>query len=271
MPIKTTSTTIGENNIHAVSYSPEEKLHNTPIVLVHGSWGGTWMYQNYATYFAERGFNVHALDLRGHGESGGSVEEATMDDYENDVATAVEGLGLKRPIVIGHSMGGLVVLMYARDHEVSALVPINPSPSIEVTGESHDKEYKSAYTPQDAGMPEDPEHVMKVLTDFDKETLMFLKKHLGLESGTARSQRKKGVSVPKENITAPTLFVGAEIGEDLPGFGIGIETARAMAQYYDADVHEIKGASHPGALIGEYWENGASHIYQWLIDNITTH
>jgi pimeloyl-ACP methyl ester carboxylesterase len=166
-------------------------------------------------------------------------------------------------------MGGLVTLMYARDYDTAGVVAIDPSPSIEVQGDSMDKSYKDEYTPMDAGMPENPKEALSALPDIDKETLKKMKQMLGKESGAARSQRKAGVSVPKDSLTSPTLFVGGEHGaSEKIDFGIGIETAKQMADYYGTEVKEVAGASHPGILIGNNWQSGAQIIHDWLEGNV---
>jgi len=62
--------------------------------------------------------------------------------------------------------------------------------------------------------------------------LMKMKDMLGMESGVARSERKKGISVPKESLGgAPLLFIGAELGKSVP-FGIGTEKSKAQHEVY---------------------------------------
>jgi pimeloyl-ACP methyl ester carboxylesterase len=227
------------------------------------------MWQGYMKFLSEHGWDVYAVDLRGHRQSGGELADTTMDDYADDVRQAVLDNDLDSPIIIGHSMGGLVTLMYARDHDTAGVVAIDPSPSIEVQGNSMDKSYKDEYTPIDAGMPKDPHAALSALPDIGKETLKKMKQMLGKESGAARSQRKAGVSVPKDSLTSPTLFVGGEHGaSEKIDFGIGIETAKQMADYYGTDVKEVAGASHPGILIGDNWQSGARMIHNWLESNV---
>ena len=105
-----------------------------------------------------------------------------------------------------------------------------------------------------------------VLPDIYPWRLMKMKKKLGVESGVARSDRKRGVSIPKETLTMPLLFIGAEKGTSLP-FGIGIEKATKQAKYYNAPVVEIENATHPGLLIGKHWKKSAEAILGWLRNN----
>lgn len=241
----------------------EHASHTSPVVLVHGSWGSSAMWMGHAQFLVSKGWSVYALDLRGHGKSEGEVAGATMNDYVADVEQSVADHGLENPIVVGHSMGGLVALMYAVRHGAKAVVAIDPSPTKEVQGEGEKKEYPGVYSPMDVGMPAEEMEAMKAFPDIPGEMLMKMKSMLGMESGVARSERKLGISVPKEKLSMPTLFVGGELGESVP-FGIGIKTARAMADYYTKDVIEIKGATHPGILIGEHAMETAQKIEQWL-------
>jgi pimeloyl-ACP methyl ester carboxylesterase len=62
-------------------------------------------------------YHVRALDQRGHGDSAWVTPPAyTYEDYAGDLAEAVEKLDLKDFVLIGHSMGGMVSLLYAATH-----------------------------------------------------------------------------------------------------------------------------------------------------------
>jgi len=252
--------------IATVSITADNKENAKNIIFIHMSWGGAWVFDWYMKFFAGTGYSCHALDLRGHGESGGTVEGATMQDYVDDVRTAVEGLGLQNEVVIGHSMGGLIALMYSAQYGSLATVSLDGSPSLEVQKTSEEKTYPSSYTPQDSGMPTNPIKAMMVLPDIYPWRLMKMKKMLTVESGVARSERKRGISIQKEKLTQPLLFVGASKGTSLP-FGVGIEKARAQSDYYGAPIVEIKGATHPGLLIGRHWKQSARAILEWLKEN----
>lgn len=98
-----------------------------PVLLIHGLASAANIWDLTAPFLARRGFRVVALDQRGHGASdkpdhGYSFEEIIADDHA--VASA---LGLERPIVVGHSWGGGVVLNYAAAYpqDVHAIVLVD--------------------------------------------------------------------------------------------------------------------------------------------------
>ncbi len=86
---------------------------NAALVFVHG-WScdrGYWAGQ-LAPFSRE--FRVVAVDLAGHGESGLGREAWTIAAFGGDVAAVVAELGLDRVVLIGHSMGGDVIVEAAR-------------------------------------------------------------------------------------------------------------------------------------------------------------
>ncbi|AGY91942.1 hypothetical protein SPICUR_04825 [Spiribacter curvatus] len=103
----------------------------TPIVFVHGAFMGAWSWQpNFLDYFASQGFHAIAPSLRGHGGSEGieRLDSASINDYVNDLATVVGELNGPPPILVGHSMGALVVQRYMERATVSAAVLMAPVP-----------------------------------------------------------------------------------------------------------------------------------------------
>lgn len=86
---------------------------DTALVFVHG-WGGDREYwKNQVDVFAPN-YRIVALDQAGHSESGKDRKEWKVSDLARDVETVVKELGLKRVILVGHSMGGPVSLMAAK-------------------------------------------------------------------------------------------------------------------------------------------------------------
>ena len=75
-------------------------------------------------YFAEQGYRSHAIDLRGHGKSEGAnrLRWTGITHYVSDVGQAIDQLE-EPPVLIGHSMGGLVVQKYLEsDSKIPAAV-----------------------------------------------------------------------------------------------------------------------------------------------------
>ncbi|QDE84643.1 alpha/beta fold hydrolase [Myxococcus xanthus] len=100
-----------------------------PVVFVHSSAGNTTHWAAQLSYLREHRRAV-ALDLRGHGKSelprdGGF----TVEDFARDVGTVVEGLGLQRFVLVGHSLGGAVCVAYAGAHpdRVAGLFLLDPA------------------------------------------------------------------------------------------------------------------------------------------------
>lgn len=100
-----------------------------PIVMVHGAFVGSWSFERFREPFEADGRRVFAPELRGHGlnESPKRVVGVSMRDYANDLTAFCRELEAP-PVLIGHSMGGLVALMAARKVQPQALVLLAPSP-----------------------------------------------------------------------------------------------------------------------------------------------
>jgi pimeloyl-ACP methyl ester carboxylesterase len=83
------------------------------IVLLHGFGGDASSWANFAPRLTDR-FRVVAPDLRSHGRSGdGPWSWSALVD---DVAQVIDRLGLDRPAVVGHSLGGGVAAWWAHAH-----------------------------------------------------------------------------------------------------------------------------------------------------------
>ena len=88
------------------------------VVLVHGG-PGTYDHSYFKPDFGHltRSAQVVYLDLRGHGRSARTaVDEWTFEACADDVRAFCDALGIARPIVFGHSMGGFVAMLYGARH-----------------------------------------------------------------------------------------------------------------------------------------------------------
>jgi len=105
--------------------------------MVHGAFCGGWTFERFRRPFEAAGHPVIAPDLRGHaaGERPGAVTGLSMTDYARDIARLCSEQA-EPPILLGHSMGGLVAQLAARRTKVRALLLLAPSPPWGVTGSS---------------------------------------------------------------------------------------------------------------------------------------
>ena len=83
------------------------------IVFVHGWCCDRTYWKNQVEEFAKK-YRVVTIDLGGHGQSGLEREVWTMAAFGTDVAAVVEKLDLNDIILVGHSMGGPVIIEAAR-------------------------------------------------------------------------------------------------------------------------------------------------------------
>ncbi|MCC6551706.1 MAG: alpha/beta fold hydrolase [Polyangiaceae bacterium] len=100
------------------------------VVFIHGLGSNLkfWRYQLDA--FAARGFHVIALDLPGYGKSDKPASfPYTMESMADAVRELCGALGVKRPILVGHSMGGQTALSFGIrwPDEPAALVLTSPA------------------------------------------------------------------------------------------------------------------------------------------------
>lgn len=111
-------------NLELITEKPETGKRPAPLLFVHGAWHGAWCWEeHFLPYFASHGYSAHALSLRGHGGSPGGehLRWARISDYVDDVAQVADAMETP-PVVIGHSMGGLVVQKYLETHHAPAAV-----------------------------------------------------------------------------------------------------------------------------------------------------
>ncbi len=111
-------------HLEILQHQPSQPSHKKPILFIHGAFAGAWCWEEYfLPYFASQGYPAYALSLRGHGESEGieNLAFTSLDNYISDVRTAVETIG-EEPILVGHSMGGMIIQKYLEKYASPAAV-----------------------------------------------------------------------------------------------------------------------------------------------------
>jgi len=120
------------NKLEVISRVPQakasaangENARKTPLLFVHGAYTAAWCWdEHFLPFFAESGYFCHAVSLSGHGASRGRehLDSFGIDQYVEDVAEVVAKLPAA-PVLIGHSMGGIVAQKYLERHEAPAVV-----------------------------------------------------------------------------------------------------------------------------------------------------
>lgn len=100
----------------------------TPVVFVHGAFCGGWAFDAFREPFETAGFETHAPNLPHH-ERGADLEQLAqsgLKDYAHAIVHYVRGLRAP-PVLVGHSLGGLVVQLAAAHTPVAGLVLLAPS------------------------------------------------------------------------------------------------------------------------------------------------
>ncbi len=109
-------------------------LRNKPLVFIHGSGDTGRVWRPQVDYFdPERAF---AIDLPGHGQRADTLPpEASVLDYTRAAHDSIwNELGLQRPVIAGHSLGGAVALMLALEYgdELGGLILIGTGARLRV-------------------------------------------------------------------------------------------------------------------------------------------
>ena len=85
-------------------------MNAPPIVLVHGAWGGAWIWRRVLAPLREAGHEVHALTLTGDGERAHLRRpDISLHTHIDDVLGLVEAEELTGLVLVGHSYGGMVI------------------------------------------------------------------------------------------------------------------------------------------------------------------
>jgi pimeloyl-ACP methyl ester carboxylesterase len=265
--IKRDEAFIEPEGIHVETHQPERRSRKPPLLLVHGALTGSWLWTDFSAYLAERGWEAHAMNLRGHFTSDvAELDDTTMRDYAADVGVAMRHLG--RPaVLIGWGIGALAALMHAERHAVLGLVLLAPSPPAAALPRRPDEhELRAVPAIYDAawwGWTGTPEQLRERMPDMDELDIEKMSELLdgARESGRARRERMEGIPVEMSRLAElPSLVIGA--GRDDV---IHPAEARRTADLLGADYEYFPSASHFGLVMGEHtWPDVAQSVLGWL-------
>jgi 3-oxoadipate enol-lactonase len=106
----------------------DESLY--PIILIHPIGGNIDIWEHEIQFILKKGFRVIAYEIRGHNRSSiGGKRDFNLYDLSEDLHMLVEELKIKKCTLVGHSIGGAIASLYAKQHphNVDAIIFINSS------------------------------------------------------------------------------------------------------------------------------------------------
>jgi pimeloyl-ACP methyl ester carboxylesterase len=250
-PVRKDEIVIEERGLYIESWLPERRSRRRPLYFVHGELDGSWVWERYLRYFAQRGWEGHAINLRAHYWSeSAALEELDLDTYLADVAAGVDALD--RPaVVIGHGMGGLLALRLAEVRPVDALVlisPALPSPLRPVPPAHVVRLVPAVFQGELLDWAGTPEQVRRQNPDLSLADVRRVQHLHGAESGAARRQMLAGVPVDRDRLPdVPVLIVGLGLDRAF----LEPDSAR-LAEWVGAEYQPFGAHSYYGAVIGEH-------------------
>lgn len=238
------------------------------VVMVHGAFCGGWAFEQFRKPYEALGWTVLAPDLPGR--SGGSAAGLSVQDYVSRVARVCESLD-ELPVLLGHSMGGLVCQLAARKVQAQALILLAPSAPWGIHGSSLE-EAATAFGVQMAdpfwmGSMTPDRSLMRShgLDRVPREQQAAILDRLCPESGRAVREVLNwwldpfmSTSVGAGVLPMPSLVIAGERDVVHP-----VHTVRQTADRIGATYAVMPGMSH--WLIGEAgWEAVAAATLDWL-------
>lgn len=244
-----------------------------PIVMVHGAFCGGWAFGRFRCPFEAAGHLVATPDLPGHEDlpHRRAVAGLSMSDYAGAVARVIAAQE-RPPVVIGHSLGGLVAQLAAARARISGLILLAPSAPWGVTGSSPEEAASAmslyALGPLWPMAAVDPSRDMarRYLVDrLPREGRRWVYERMRPESGRALFETLNWwldpfatTLVPPHSIRAPVLGVAGGADAIHP-----VATVRATVSRLSGSLSIARDASH--WLLGEPgWEEVARECLDWI-------
>ncbi|MBL8132689.1 MAG: alpha/beta hydrolase [Anaerolineae bacterium] len=259
-----------EDGIERVTYRPHEPKHETPIVMQHGMWHGAWCWERWQRILAEQGWTSYAHSLPGHALSPAQrpIPFCTLDYYLSFLKREVDRCE-RKPILMGHSMGGALTQWYLKyvDDALPAAVLVGPWVFDATFGTLLDLKLddlpnivlESALAWSAAPWVRTPERAANVLISPNAAvTPEELHARLGPESALVLIQHNPPFWTPPERVRCPVLLVAGALDTVCPP-----KHMKRTAQHYGAEMIVDAGSAHNLMMDGDF-EGTALSIDAWL-------
>ncbi len=265
--------------LHATPRAPRDA---PPLLFVHGAFCGAWIWaESLMPALAEAGWTCAAVSLRGHGGSEGheTLPSTGMDDYVTDVLSVMAELP-RAPVLVGHSMGGMVVqrvieqfriAAFRRDAPVAGAVLMSSVPPGGLWGTwmhmvTHDPALLwqlgaiQAFGDQ-AATAEGIHRAMFAASAPTELTEAYMDRMQGESMKVQMDMTLRAPPVAINGRAIPMLVVGAEEDSFVPPW-----MARLTARTYDADCVILDNAGH-AMMLGPACERTKAELTRWLEAN----
>jgi pimeloyl-ACP methyl ester carboxylesterase len=236
-----------------------------PILLIHGAFANGRHFAGWAGFFSRAGFECHAPSLPGHGGNDPSaLAFLGLDDYLAALKREIGKLALP-PVLIGHSMGGLLAQQLAASVPCRALVCVASAPPWAVVPQMRALPFFLPTIPamlSGRALRVSDETVRELaLHDLPEDEQSSLLPTFGAESGRAYRAMILGLArLPGKPFSGPVLCVSGDADRLIPR-----RTATAIARLYRARHAVFRGRGH--WLIGASAEQEvAGRVLRWLED-----
>jgi len=252
-PVRKDEIELDARGLYVESWLPERRSRRKPLLFLHGELAGSWVWERYLGYFAARGWEGHALNLRNHFWSQ-TADPTTLsfETYTEDVVATFERFG-SNVVVVGHGMGGLLALKAAERMPISGLVLLSAELPRELRppARPHElREVPEVYGRALVGWETLPERLLRDERDLTLADVLRIQHLLGQkphESGAARRQMLSGIAVDKRGlIETPRLVIGAGLDRT-----VTLDDSERLATWLDAGYEPFAAHSHYGLLLGE--------------------
>ncbi len=255
--------------LEMITQTPTTAARPTPVLFVHGMFHAAWCWaEHFLPAFAQHGYTAHALSLRGHGGSEGRerLRWTPLANYVADVAQAVDQIE-RKPVLVGHSMGRLVVQKYLESHEMPAAVLLGSAPpqglrraSLRIAWQNPLAFLRVSLTLNPWHLVRTPERYGKMFyaANFPAQTLQTYHAQVQEESFRAYVDML-GFNLPRpEKIKTPLLVLGA--AEDM---SISPAEVEATARVYHTRAELFPAMGH-ALMLDTGWQAVAQRILDWL-------
>jgi pimeloyl-ACP methyl ester carboxylesterase len=254
--------------LEIVTRRPVGIRRRTPLLFVHGAYTAAWCWdEHFLPHFADAGYEATALSLSGHGGSPGReyLDLLSLDDYVRDVLEVMDRFDTP-PVLIGHSMGGMVVQKCLETRQVPAAVLMASVPpqglwasAVGLAMRKPDlmSELNSLLSGGSTSLEALREALFAQPVSMERLQQMALR----VQPESARviwDMTLFNLPQPSRMHRAPMLVLGAELDPIIPP-SLTEMTARALG--VEAEV--IPGMGH-GMMLEADWRSVAQRLLDWL-------